>query len=176
MKKDTKLAKQLEEEQMRLLLGEGIANQSGKSKASAAADAERLGLNKGNEELEKIIEDMMSSDDDSSSDEEGQYGGRKRKTIYIEEDEHVATEVFREKTIEDIIEEQRQKLAASGKVGTPVNSETFAVWRAEKLARRQAEAEARVKAEQAKKKGGKGLCKYRCPNTIKSFSNLAFHF
>ena len=32
--------------------------------------------------------------------------------------------------------------------------------RAEKLVKKQAEAEARLKAEQMKKKGGKGLCKH----------------
>lgn len=72
----------------------------------------------------------------------------------------MATVVFREKTIEDIIEEQRAKLAAEGKKGTPVTAETFAVWRKGKLAQKQAEAEARLKAEQNKKKGGKGLCTY----------------
>ena len=56
--------------------------------------------------------------------------------IYIP-DEPVVTEVFREKTIEDIIEEQRAKLAAEGKVGTPVTAETFARWRAGKLAQKQ---------------------------------------
>ena len=45
-------------------------------------------------------------------------------------------------------------------VGTPVTAESFAKWTVAKAARKQAEAEARVKAEQAKKKGGKGLCKY----------------
>jgi hypothetical protein len=44
-------------------------------------------------------------------------------------------------------------------VGTPVTATSFAIWRANKLQQRQANAEARVKAEQAKKKGGKGLCK-----------------
>lgn len=64
------------------------------------------------------------------------------------------------KTLEDIIEEQRAKLAAQGKVGTPVTAETFAIWRAGKLAKRQAEAEARMKELSKKKGGGKGLCKF----------------
>lgn len=70
-----------------------------------------------------------------------------------------AIEVFKVKTLEDIIEEQRAKLAAQGKVGTPVTAETFAIWRAGKLAKRQAEAEARMKELSKKKGGGKGLCK-----------------
>ena len=41
-----------------------------------------------------------------------------------------------------------------------MTAESFAKWTIAKAARKQAEAEARVKAEQAKKKGGKGLCKY----------------
>ena len=36
--------------------------------------------------------------------------------IYVD-DEEVAVEVFREKTVEDIIEEQRAKLQAEGKIG-----------------------------------------------------------
>ena len=45
-------------------------------------------------------------------------------------------------------------------VGTPVTADSFAKWSIAKNLRKQAEAEARVKAEQAKKKGGKGLCTY----------------
>lgn len=71
--------------------------------------------------------------------------------------ETIGYEVFREKTIEDIIEEQRAKLAAEGKKGTPVTEESFAAWKKEKQRRKQEELEARIKAEQAKKKGGKGL-------------------
>ena len=44
-------------------------------------------------------------------------------------------------------------------MGTPVTAESFAVWRANKLAKRQADAEARALAELSKKKGSKGLCK-----------------
>ena len=53
-------------------------------------------------------------------------------------------------------------LFATRQVGTPVTAESFAKWSIAKIARKQLEAEARVKAEQAKKKGGKGLCKCRC--------------
>jgi hypothetical protein len=45
---------------------------------------------------------------------------------------------------------------------TPVTAESFSKWRAEKLAKRQADAEARMKLEQSKKKGSKGLCKCCC--------------
>jgi hypothetical protein len=37
-----------------------------------------------------------------------------------------------EKTIEDLIEEQRAKLHAEGKKGTPVTTETLAIWKAER--------------------------------------------
>lgn len=99
--------------------------------------------------------DNLSSDSDVDSDEDERNNSEE---IFV--DEPVAVEIFREKTIEDIIEEQRAKLAAEGKKGTPVTAESFAKWRTEKLAKKQAEAEARVKAESLKKKGGKGLCKY----------------
>lgn len=69
-----------------------------------------------------------------------------------------AVEIFQEKTLEDIIEEQRARLAAQGKTGTPVTAETFAIWRAGKLAKRQADAEARMKELSKKKGGAKALC------------------
>lgn len=110
------------------------------------------------------MEEFSSDSEDSDEDD----GGKKKKAydgpIYID-DEPISIEVFREKTIEDIIEEQRAKLSAEGKKGTPVTAESFAQWRAAKLLKRQQEAEARVKVEQSKKKGGKGLCK----------SNFLFH-
>ena len=177
MKKEAKLAKMLQEEELRLLLGEGIANQSGKKKAAAKAEAEKLGLTKQKDEVAQLLE-TFSSDSSDGDDDDDPNGG----VIYIP-DEPVAVEVFREKTIEDIIEEQRAKLAAEGKVGTPVTAESFAKWRAEKLARKQAEAEARVKAEQAKKKGGKGLCKFlffssllSTSSALCSLSNFASYF
>ena len=145
---------------MRLLLGEGIAGEYGKNKKEKAGVMGALGLNQANENVTKFLDGLSS---DSDSEEEVGPGGYKRghrEVVYIEE-EATPVEVFREKTVEDIIEEQRAKLAESGQVGTPVNAETFAAWRAKKLADRQAAAEARMKAEQTKKKGGKGLCKCR---------------
>jgi hypothetical protein len=103
-------------------------------------------------------EESSSSSSESDSDEEELIVPPPAIIVTHEETAIEGTEIFREKTLEDIIEEQRAKLAAEGKVGTPVTAETFALWRTAKLAKRQAEVEARVKAEQSKKKGGKGLC------------------
>lgn len=136
------------------MFNEGISGQFGKKKSKAQSAASQLGLTEANRDVSEFLEALSS---DSSEDEEDPYYKNKSDTIYIS-DEPVITEVFREKTIEDIIEEQRAKLAAEGKVGTPVTAESFAKWRANKLAQKQAAAEARVKAEQSKKKGGKGLC------------------
>lgn len=147
------MAQQLQEEELRILFNEGIANQFGKKKSAAQSKASALGLAEASKEIKDFYE-AISSDDSDEESEDGNDG-----PIFIDE-EPVATVVFREKTIEDIIEEQRAKLAAEGKKGTPVTAETFAVWRKGKLAQKQAEAEARLKAEQNKKKGGKGLCKY----------------
>jgi hypothetical protein len=65
-------------------------------------------------------------------------------------------------------------------VGTPVTAESFAKWSIAKIARKQLEAEARVKAEQAKKKGGKGLCEYRSTSMIISevivFGSLTYRY
>jgi hypothetical protein len=143
----------LQEEELRILFNEGIANQFGKKKSKAQSMAEKMGITETNEEVAKLLEEL-SSDDDSGDDDDDSVSG---VVIY---DDAPTIEVFREKTLEDIIEEQRAKLAAEGKVGTPVTAESFARWRSAKLAQRQAEAEARMKAEQSKKKGGKGLCKF----------------
>lgn len=143
----------MQEEELRILFNEGIANQFGKKKSKAQSMAEKMGITETNEEVAKLLEEL-SSDDDSGDDDDDSVSG---VVIY---DDAPTIEVFREKTLEDIIEEQRAKLAAEGKVGTPVTAESFARWRSAKLAQRQAEAEARMKAEQSKKKGGKGLCKF----------------
>lgn len=151
MKKENKLAQQLQEEELRILFNEGIANQFGKKKSVTAAKAGALGLTEQSKEIAAFMEGISSDDSDDESDNDD-------GPIFID-DEPEATVIFREKTIEDIIEEQRAKLAAEGKKGTPVTAESFATWRTAKLAQKQAEAEARVKAELTKKKGGKGLCK-----------------
>lgn len=153
MKKENKLAQQLQEEELRILFNEGIANQFGKKKSTAAAKAGALGLTEQSKEIAAFMEGISSDDSDDESDNDD-------GPIYIDIDEPEATVIFREKTIEDIIEEQRAKLAAEGKKGTPVTAESFAIWRTAKLAQKQLEAEARVKAELTKKKGGKGLCKF----------------
>jgi hypothetical protein len=57
-------------------------------------------------------------------------------------------------SIEEIIEQQRAKLGPTG--GTPVTAETLAKWKADKVARKQAEEVKRMK-EEAKKSGGRGI-------------------
>lgn len=148
-KKEQQIAKELQEEEMRILFNEGISNQFGKKKSTAKSTAEQMGISEASKEVAKILDGFSS---DSDSDEED----LQFNEIFVEE-ENTVIEVFREKTIEDIIEEQRAKLAADGKTGTPVTAESFAIWRQAKLAKRQADAEARMKLEQTKKKGGKGL-------------------
>lgn len=146
---------------MRILFNEGISNQFGKKKTHAKSAADAMGITRTNEELAKLLEEMSS--DDESEDDENEYNKQSYNTNDDQDQSLEVIEIFREKTIEDIIEEQREKLAAQGKVGTPVTAESFAKWRAEKLAKRQADAEARMKLEQSKKKGSKGLCKYFIP-------------
>ena len=134
-----------------------LSNQHGKSKSEKDADAKKLGIDIQRQEVQDILDSLESDSDSDYDSEDGD-----RVVVMNENNEEVqveAVEVFREKTIEDIIEEQRQALAANGLPGTPVNSETFAAWRVKKIAQKQADAEARLKAEQTKKKGGKGLCK-----------------
>ena len=156
LKKEAKIAKQLQEEELRVLFNEAITNQFGVKKSKAQANAASLGLTTAKKEVTEFLEQLSSSSsEDDDSEDDGWVGG----PVEIDE-QPTSFEIFREKTIEDIIEEQRAKLAAEGKKGTPVTAESFAKWKADKLARKQAEAESKVKAEQLKKKGGKGLCKY----------------
>lgn len=154
-KKATKIAQQLAEEELRTLFNEGLTGQFGKKKSKSSAEAKAIGVAEPNKDLVEFLDNLSS---DSDSDEEIQESSQ----YVVTQDDPVETaiEVYKEKTLEDIIEEQRAKLLAEGKKGTPVTAESFAKWRAMKLERKQAEAEARVKAEQSKKKGGRGLCKY----------------
>lgn len=69
-------------------------------------------------------------------------------TIYIEDEP---------KTLEDMIEEQREKFRQEGTAGTPVTEESLRAWKERKAERRRAEAEAKLRAETLKKGGGKGL-------------------
>ena len=158
-KKDAAKAKLLQEEELRTLFNDAIGNQFGKSKAEKAADAGNLGINVQRKEVQDIL-DTISTDSESEEEDNDE---TERNMVFVNtgDDEEgtavEAVEVFREKTIEDIIEEQRAKLLANGEPGTPVTNESFATWRAAKLAKRQEDAVARMKAEQTKKKGGKGL-------------------
>ncbi len=158
-KKKAAEAKLLEEEALRSLFNDAVSNQHGRSKADKANDALKLGIDKQSKEVMEIL-DTISTDSESESEDEDENGGANMVFVNGEDDSVQAVEaveVFKEKTIEDMIEEQRAKLLASGQPGTPVTNESFGAWRAAKLAKRQADAEARMKAEQTKKKGGKGL-------------------
>lgn len=102
-KADKKLAKQLEEEEMRLLLNDGIQDQFGKNKKEQAKKAEALGIAKAEDGIEELIEERFGDSDTDSDSDYDEYDG----SNYYTEQEIVATEIFREKTAEDIIEEQR---------------------------------------------------------------------
>ena len=98
------MAKLLQEEELRVLFNEGISNQAGKKKKDAKLDAEKLGLSEAKKEVTDLLDAISSDEDDGDH------------VIYVD-DEEVTVEVFREKTVEDIIEEQRAKLLAEGKIG-----------------------------------------------------------
>jgi hypothetical protein len=106
----------------------GEALEVGKKNKGAGANAGKMG------ELEPVaVEDKPK---------------QVQETIIIEEGE---------RTIEDIIEEERAKLLAQGKTGTPVNEESFAKWKAERTAKRKEEERRIVEREIAKKGKSKGL-------------------
>lgn len=69
--KEVKLAKQLQEEELRILFNEGIANQFGKKKSKAAAAAAKMGISETQKEVQDLL-DAMSSDSDD--DEKGSQG------------------------------------------------------------------------------------------------------
>lgn len=128
-KKQMKAAKELQEEELRILFNEGITGEFGKKKSAQQDLAKQMGITETKQEVQELL-------DTFSEDEEEEEMKEKRQTLYIDDDAP-AVEVFREKTIEDIIEEQRAKLAAEGRRGTPVTEESFRSWRALKLAQRQ---------------------------------------
>eukprot|EP00630_Chrysocystis_fragilis_P005734 CAMPEP_0197389872 /NCGR_PEP_ID=MMETSP1165-20131217/2005_1 /TAXON_ID=284809 /ORGANISM="Chrysocystis fragilis, Strain CCMP3189" /LENGTH=277 /DNA_ID=CAMNT_0042915319 /DNA_START=33 /DNA_END=866 /DNA_ORIENTATION=+ len=87
-------------------------------------------------------------------------GGQKQSDHYDEawaEAELAKQEPSAEKSLEQMIEEQREAMRKEGKEGTPVTAESFAAWKRRKAERLREEQEAILKAEQLKKKGGKGL-------------------
>jgi len=130
-----------------------------KVKESKEELAARLGMDVEDltDEVVAMLQEMDLSDDESSDDESEVEDTEIVVEMDDEEDAMGGDMVFYERTIEDVIEEQRAALTAAGIKGTPVTAATFAVWKETKKRRRQLELEARVKAEQAKKKGGKGL-------------------
>mmetsp|Transcript_10560 Transcript_10560/g.13705 ORF Transcript_10560/g.13705 Transcript_10560/m.13705 type:complete len:288 (-) Transcript_10560:301-1164(-) len=73
---------------------------------------------------------------------------QEQETIYLEDEP---------KTLEDLIEEQREKWRQAGVSGTPVTHESLMKWKADKAEKRRREARRKVEAEQKKKGGGKGL-------------------
>lgn len=120
-KKNKELVKKLKEEELRLLFNDGIANQFGKKKSTAAETAKAMGVT----EQVLNVEDLDLEDSDESDDISVELA---EEVAYDVTADNETVEVFKEKTIEDIIEEQRAKLAAEGKKGTPVTEASFAIW------------------------------------------------
>jgi hypothetical protein len=121
-KNNVELAKKLKEEELRLLFNDGITNQFGKKKSKAAEEAKAIGISEQIIDIDNLDLGDSSESDDDSEDYQAQDSGVQGEPVFE------AVEVFREKTIEDIIEEQRAKLAAEGKAGTPVTEASFAIW------------------------------------------------
>ncbi len=70
-----------------------------------------------------------------------------QETVVVQEEE---------KTLEDLIEEQRAALAAKGKKGTPVTQESLEKWKADRKAKKRAE-ERKFAERKVAEKGKKGL-------------------
>ena len=69
-----------------------------------------MGLAEANKEVLEFLDNLSDDTDEDMDDDDGP-----TNTVHIQEEELTAVEVFREKTLEDIIEEQRAKLLAEGK-------------------------------------------------------------
>ena len=80
--------------------------------------ADSMGISTTNEEFAKLL-DEISSDEESDDDNDDIYhtSGKDDNDASNMDMTLDVVEVFKEKTIEDIIEEQREKLAKEGKVG-----------------------------------------------------------
>lgn len=116
------MAKKLKEEELRLLFNDGIANQYGKKKSDAAATAKAMGV------TEKLVDVDELDLGSSTESEEEEIINSGTNAQYEVNNEVGSVEIFKEKTIEDLIEEQRAALAAQGKVGTPVTEDSFSRW------------------------------------------------
>ena len=81
-------------------------------------DADSMGISTTNEEFAKLL-DEISSDEESDDDNDDIYNtsGKDDNDASHMDMTLDVVEVFKDKTIEDIIEEQREKLAKEGKVG-----------------------------------------------------------
>jgi hypothetical protein len=118
-KKNIQLAKKLKEEELRVLFNEGLTSEFGKKKSKLVEDAKAMGVSEAIIDIDELSLGS-SSEEEVDSEDDG--------PTYVQDDTPDAVEVFREKTLEDLIEEQRAKLAAEGKKGTPVTEETFKIW------------------------------------------------
>ena len=74
LKKEAKLAKQLQEMELNILFNEGISNQFGKKKSTAQSKASALGLTESNSKLEEFLE-AISSESENDSDDDNYYDG-----------------------------------------------------------------------------------------------------
>ena len=138
---------------------------------------EKIAKMKADEELRALFSDALTTDPKKAKEKEKQLhtqnqaagsggGGKKGSDHY--DDAWAEAQLQNDiglsdaamggfKPLEVRIEEQRQKMKAEGKVGTPVTAESLAAWKERKAQRRRAEIEEKVKAERMKKKGGAGL-------------------
>ena len=68
-KKEAKLIKQLQEEELRVLFNEGIAGQFGKKKSKAQNSASQLGIAEANKAVSEFLEALSSESSDSDEDD-----------------------------------------------------------------------------------------------------------
>ena len=103
-KKQAKILKERENEELRILFNEGLTGQFGKKKSKAQADAKATGV-----DVSLLKEPLPLDSTDDDSDEENSEVEMEVDQAPVEVE---AIEVFKVKTLEDIIDEQRAKLAA----------------------------------------------------------------
>uniref|UniRef100_A0A7S2BQG9 ZC3H15/TMA46 family C-terminal domain-containing protein n=1 Tax=Octactis speculum TaxID=3111310 RepID=A0A7S2BQG9_9STRA len=158
-KKAAKVAKMQADEELRALFNEALDGSGGLKKQKTKKDKQKeqaASIRK--EERDK---DTLMKDYPFIADEMLAMTGMLNDMEPEELDEQLAifkkTGKSEKLTLEQIIELERAKMRAEGRIGTPVTEESLARWKSDREERRRLANIAKVEAEMKKKKGGKGL-------------------
>mmetsp|Transcript_43888 Transcript_43888/g.99189 ORF Transcript_43888/g.99189 Transcript_43888/m.99189 type:complete len:331 (+) Transcript_43888:216-1208(+) len=158
-KKAAKIAKMQADEELRALFTAAEANPHAKAKKQNKKDSAKdqaAALKKDESDKQKLMKDYPFIADEMLA-QTGMLNDLSPDELDTELSNFMKTGKSEKLTLEQVIELQRAKMRAEGRVGTPVTEASLAQWKCERAEKRRREAEAKVTAELKKKKGGKGL-------------------